>query len=254
MDRTQELLSRLSTVQKISLTEAMAMLDISESTARRLFATLEQRGSVIRIHGGIQSIAPSGNYSFEDLVKTNVQKKIAIGNAAVQFLEDGDVLFCDSGTTMQCFCAQLILHLQKHPMNIKIYTNSLANLELLAPHMPVNLIGGEYRTNRKDFCGPLAEKALSGLYFTKSFVGADGCVHGRQFTTTDFQTARINETALRNARRTFLLVDSSKFTKTAQVSYTLVQPTQTIITDTGITEETRAQLSVSHARLICVDA
>lgn len=37
-DREQELMTRLSIVQKLSLAEAMELLGISESTARRMFS------------------------------------------------------------------------------------------------------------------------------------------------------------------------------------------------------------------------
>ena len=254
-NREQELMTRLSIVQKLSLGEAMELLNISESTARRMFAKLEQDGFAIRTHGGVQCVNHAMTlYSFEYGARTNIRKKTAIAREACTYLEDGDVLFCDSGTTIQCFCAEMIYRLRKEKLNLKVYTNSLANLELLSPYVTVNLIGGEYRANRKDFCGYLSEQALSGLYFTKSFVGADGCMQAWQFTTTDFETARMNEIAMRNSERTFMLVDSSKFSLSSHVAYAPVQSLYAVITDTDVAPETRAQLERSPARLICVDA
>lgn len=164
------------------------------------------------------------------------------------------MVFCDSGTTIQCLCAEMVYRFRQEKMNIKVYTNSLANLELLSPCLAVNLVGGEYRANRKDFCGYLTDQALQGLYFTKSFVGADGCMQGRQFTTTDFETARMNEIAMRNSERSIMLVDSSKFSCSSHVAYAPVQNLHTIITDSGIDSETLAQLKRSNARVICVNA
>lgn len=253
-DREQELITRLSLLQKLSLSEAMEMLNVSESTARRMFAKLERDGFAIRTHGGVQCVNHAMTlYSFEYGAKTNIAKKTAIGREACKFLEDGDVVFCDSGTTIQCLCAEIVYRLRREKLNIKIYTNSLANLEMLSPYLQVNLVGGEYRANRKDFCGYLTEQALSGLYFTKSFVGADGCMQGRQFTTTDFETARMNEIAMRNSERTFMLVDSSKFSLSSHVAYAPVQNIHTIVTDNGISQETLAQLGRSNVRVICVD-
>lgn len=250
----QKLLAQLSVFRRLTIHQAMDLLDISESTARRLFTRLEQTGTVIRTHGAIQSATPEDlPYSFETLARTNVEKKTAIGKAAAAFVEDGDVLFCDSGTTIQCFCAALAQRLQNEPLRIQVYTNSLANLEMLAPYHAVNLIGGEYRANRKDFCGPFAEKALRFLRFTKSFVGADGCMEGKHLTATDRKTARLNEIALRNSTHTFMLVDSSKFTVSSQVAYTLIEGTHTLVTDSGIDPATMDQLNNTHVQLICVD-
>lgn len=254
-NREQELLARLSLVQKLSLSEAMELLQISESTARRLFARLEQDGRAIRTHGGVQCINHTmAAYSFEAGAKTNIDKKTAIAREACRHLEDGDVIFCDSGTTIQCFCSELIRRLQTEDLNIVVCTNSLANLELLSPYLPVKLLGGEYRVNRKDFCGYMTEQALSGLYFTKSFVGTDGYAQGKQFTTTDFETARMNQIAMSNSERSFMLVDSSKFATMAHVAYTPVEKLDTIVTDDDISPETLQQLRQKNVRVICVKA
>lgn len=253
-DREQELMTRLSIVQKLTLAEAMELLRISESTARRMFAKLEKDGFAIRTHGGIQMVNNAMTlYSFEYGARTNIEKKTAIAREAVKLLEDGDVVFCDSGTTIQCMCAQLIYRLKKEKLNIKLYTNSLANLELLSPHMQVNLVGGEYRANRKDFCGYLTEQALTGVFFTKCFVGADGCVGGTTFTTTDFETARMNQIAMRNSEQTIMLVDSSKFHNTCHVSYVPAESLHTIVTDADVSKITLEQLTKTSARLICAE-
>ena len=254
-NREQELLARLSLVQKLRLSEAMDMLRISESTARRLFARLEQDGRAIRTHGGVQCINHAiAAYSFEDGEKTNIDKKTAIAREACSHLEDGDVVFSDSGTTIQCFCAELIRRLQTENLNIVVCTNSLANLELLSPYLPVKLLGGEYRANRKDFCGYMTEQALKGLFFTKSFVGADGCAQGKQFTTTDFETAQMNQIAMGNSEESFMLVDSSKFATTAHVAYVPVDYVDVIITDDEINPDTLQQLKQQDVRVICVNA
>ncbi|MBP3304954.1 MAG: DeoR/GlpR transcriptional regulator [Oscillospiraceae bacterium] len=252
-DRLQALAERLSIVRALTLAEAMDFLSVSESTARRMFAQLEHSGVAIRTHGGIRCVeqAPTA-YSFEYGAKMNIDKKTAIGAAACGFLEDGDVIFCDSGTTIQCFCAELVRRLRRDKLNIKVYTNSLANLELLSAYLPVNLVGGEYRANRKDFCGHMTEQALRGVYFTKSFVGADGCVDGKMFTTTDFETMRMNEIAMGNSRKTYMLVDSSKFSLSSHVAYAPAENIHTVITDAGISRETIDQLKRSKVRIVCV--
>ena len=253
-DREQLLVARLSVVQKLSLSEAVELLQVSESTVRRMFAKLERDGVAIRTHGGIQNAGSAmTNYSFEYGARTNIDLKTAIAREAVSYLDDGDVVFCDSGTTIRCLCAELVRRVQHDGLKITLYTNSLANLELLVPYMQVNLVGGQYRANRKDFCGYLTEQALQGLRFTKSFVGADGCVGEGQFTTTDFDTARMNQIAMRNSEKTFMLVDSSKFGISSHVIYAAIDDIDTVITDTGLEAGVMEELRRHKARLICVN-
>lgn len=247
-------MARLSIVRTLTLAEAMELLNVSESTARRMFAQLEHTGAAIRTYGGIRCIEQTPTaYSFEFGAKMNIEKKVAIAAAACECLEDGDVIFCDSGTTIQCFCAELVHRLRRDKLNIKVYTNSLANLELLSAHLPVHLVGGEYRANRKDFCGHMAEQALRGVYFTKCFVGADGCVDAKMFTTTDFETMRMNEIAMGNSQASYMLVDASKFSLSSHVAYAPIERIHTIITDNDIPCDTLANLKKSCANVVCVN-
>lgn len=250
-EREQELKTRLSVRQKLTLNEAMELLGISESTARRMFAKLEKDGVAIRTHGGIQSISnPLTMYSFEHGAKTNIEEKTAIAREACRLLEDGDVIFCDSGTTVQCFCAEMADYVGRNSINVQVFTNSLANLERLAPYMSVTLVGGMYRPNRKDFCGYLTEQAMQGVYFNKSFLGTDGSRNGEEFTTTDFETARMNEIAMRNSDRSIVLADSSKFPKAAHVVYAKASEYYAIITDDSLNEDVFQKLCESGARVI----
>ena len=90
-NREQEILARLSLVQKLTLSEAMELLQISESTARRIFARLEQDGRAIRTHGGLQSLTHAiAAYSFEDGEKINIDKKTAIAREACKLLDAGE--------------------------------------------------------------------------------------------------------------------------------------------------------------------
>ena len=242
-NREQALMNKLRMKGKLELTEVVDFLHISESTARRLFSKLEKEGKVIRVHGGIQ--LPGKNpleYSFEQVVQTYIEEKNAIGTKACDLLQDGDVIFCDTGTTVLCFCMELTRRMEEKPIELRVYTNSLANFEILSPVVPITLIGGEYRIHRKDFAGYLAELAISKVHFTKSFLGTDGCDMKQFFTTTDFDTARMDEIAMRNSDETIILCGSNKFLSCAQVGYAAFSDIDKIITDGKIPEETRKKL------------
>lgn len=251
-DREQMLKSRLSVVNKLTLAEAMELLDSSESTVRRMFSRLEKEGFAIRVHGGIQRLGNGlADYSFEHVAQTNLDEKTAIAREACKLLKDGDIIFCDSGTTIRCFCVEMVEYIRQNDLRVKVYTNSLANLELLSPHMQVWLVGGEYRANRKDFCGYLSNKSLEGLIFDKCFVGADGCIDGRLFTTTDFETASMNEIAIANSRCTILLADSSKFSASSHVTYVTADKLQFVITDSAADPEVLKKLRQHAGQVIC---
>lgn len=251
-DREQILKSRLSVVNKLTLSEAMELLNSSESTVRRMFSRLESEGFALRVHGGIQRLGSGlADYSFENVAQANLDKKTAIAREACKLLNDGDIIFCDSGTTIRCFCVEMVEYIRQNSLRIKVYTNSIANLELLSPYMQVWLIGGEYRANRKDFCGYLSDQSLKGLLFDKCFVGADGCVGGKKFTTTDFETASMNEIAIANSRCTIMLTDSTKFTAASHVTYVTADKLHFVVTDNGVDPDTLKALQSAAGHVIC---
>lgn len=241
--REQVLMNKLRAADRVDLAEAVKLLQVSESTVRRLFSRLEQEGKVIRIHGGIcLREEKEQEYSFERVVKSRIQEKKAIAVKACERLEDGDIIFCDTGTTMFCFCREIRRLVEEKGWNIRVYTNSLANFEALTPEVPVTLLGGEYRPNRKDFVGYLTELAVSKVHFTKCFLGTDGCDKKHCFTTMDFDTARMNEAAMENAEEIIVLCDSEKFDACAQVGYAEFRQVNGLITDSGLDGEKKRLL------------
>ena len=252
--RKEILLSRLAEEKKMSLREAMDILGVSESTARRAFLSLEESGKAVRVLGGIHYVSPTMTvYDFEAGVYEMVSEKKAIAREAVQFVKEGDILFCDSGTTIRFMCGELAEKLRREKMNVRIYTNSLANLEILGGITEVTLVGGRFRPNRRDFCGYLAEETVSRLHFSKVFVGADGCSAERVFTTTDMETAKLNQIVIENTDYAFMLTDSSKFYTVSHVLYAPAKKFTAVITDTGIDRDVLTRLKSQCRKVICAE-
>jgi len=247
----ENLYNHLIIRKKMDLRETMELFDTSESTARRMFIRLEKDGRALRTSGGIMLFVGSAmDYSFDAVARAQYQEKTAIGEAACSLVQDGDVIYCDAGTTLLCFCEALANRSKKKPLNISVFTNSLANLEALSDLMTVILVGGMYRPHRKDFCGFIAETSLSRLHFTKCFLGADGSLVPKYFSTTDFDTARLNEIVIHNSEKTIVLADSFKFEKTSLVSYAPFNLVHTVVTDSGISVAAKNALIKSNIDVV----
>ena len=64
----------------------------------------------------------------------------------------------------------------------------------------------------------------------------------------------MNQIAMGNSEKSFMLVDSSKFATMAHVAYVPVENVDTIITDDEIAPEALQQLKQQDVRVICVNA
>ena len=220
----------------VTLKGAMEKLKVSEATARRLFCRMEEKGYGIRSHGKIN--LPDSSYSFyryETSEELYVKEKKLIAKEAVKVIKDGDTVFLDSGTTVCLFSMELSEAIkQKTLRDIKVFTNSYMIISILKDLSEVNLIGGTYRANRKDFCGYMTEKAIKDCHFNKCFLGADGFSENIGFTTTDYNSARICETAINNSDNAIILMDSHKYKKAALVSFSKGDDISLVITDDKI--------------------
>lgn len=229
-----EIMNYLKVSKTLSVAQACELLNASVSTVRRVFIRLEESGRVLRRYGGIVLNTENGicDYSYDDVETHAPSQKRRIGRCAVDLVCDGDTLYLDSGTTIAHFAralAEAVSDGKRH--NITVFTNSLVNLNVLAGCVGVNLIGGEYRVTRRDFCGYIAEEAVKQLHFTKCFLGADGFSVKSGFTATDFYTARLNELALAASDERIILADSSKFGVTSVVGFTRAAHIDRVLTD-----------------------
>ena len=248
----EQLLEKLRQTGKLSIIEAIEFLNVSESTVRRLFIALENEGIVVRTLGGVRLVSSNVPfYSFVDVENENVMQKKHIGTIAAQHVSSGDVLFFDSGTTVSHACYEIAKRIAAGELdNITIFTNSLVNINILSPYCTVTLIGGEYRPNRRDFCGYIAEETLRLLSFSKCFIGADGYDKGTGFTTTDFQTARLVQLAIARSEKRYILTDSSKFSKKSFVTHAKNEDIDFVITDADTPEALKSDLATNHFSII----
>jgi len=228
----------------VNLSEAMNILNISEATARRLFTRMEMKGLGIRSHGKIS--LPDSSYSFyryETSEELYVKEKKQIANLAVSLLKDGDTIFLDSGTTVCLFSMALNQAIKQNLLkNISVFTNSYMIINILNDSAIVNMTGGTYRPNRKDFCGYMAERCIKEYHFNKCILGTDGFSSLTGFTTTDFDCAKICETAISRSDQVVILMDSHKYNKAASISFSDGKNISAVITDCKISEKAVKEL------------
>jgi DeoR/GlpR family transcriptional regulator of sugar metabolism len=234
IQREQSLMSVLTQKSRVTTPEAVELLNVSEATARRLFSSLETKGKVIRDYGGIQLSSQHDHYFFEKLEKEDVEEKKRIGHLAASFVQNGDTIYLDCGTTISYMAMSLADRMkqeQLQPQNI--ITNSIANVRILSvvPSCRVILVGGVYNPNRRDFSGPLTEKYLSDFHFKKAFLGCDGISAEMGFTSNELEISRLNASVLKHSDYSYVLGGLKKFDKKSFISYASLSEINVLITD-----------------------
>src|SRR5699024_4848585 len=84
--------------KSVSLDELLDRFDVSKNTIRRDIQELVDEEKLIKVHGGV-SISQPLTIPYQDRKVKQLQEKQQLAQLAAEFVEDGDIIFIDSGTT-----------------------------------------------------------------------------------------------------------------------------------------------------------
>ncbi|MDC3417427.1 DeoR/GlpR family DNA-binding transcription regulator [Aquibacillus salsiterrae] len=211
-ERKEKILAYIKNQTRATVHDLTSYFQVSESTIRRDLKELEESNHIKRTHGGAV-LAQSVSYEQTMLEKEKefVEEKQAIARKAVTFIEPGDTILLDSGTTTY----ELSKELKSLP-KLSIVTNSVAIMQELAknPSHDVMLLGGSFRRETSALVGPFAEQSLKMIRIDKAFIGINGIdLKEGILTTPNLMEATIKRLMIERARQSILLSDHSKVNK-----------------------------------------
>ena len=167
-ERIQEYLA----IHQITRTADLCnLLETSEATVRRDLEWLEQKGILERTHGGaILSQRVIFEQEYQQRAQNYPEEKKRIGQLAASLIEDGDIVFINSGTT----ATQVLQHI-KRGLRITVFTNNVnAALEIGDPGFHYFLTGGEFQSRSNSLAGRFALDNLNLVFANKVILGVDG--------------------------------------------------------------------------------
>lgn len=180
---------------------------VSISTLRRDLKELEALGKVEHLSGGaVRLLSAVHEVSISTRSGLHGSEKEQIAQVALRFVEDGDTLYLDSGST----CTALLRLLLDR--DVTIYTTD-ASACLIKSETRAQLIvvGGEFNYVNSSFCGSMTESILRDLYFDKAFIGTNAIDEDRGVMTPSYVEAAKKRIVRENSNKAYVLCDSSKF-------------------------------------------
>ncbi|ALD66566.1 DeoR/GlpR family DNA-binding transcription regulator [Spiroplasma cantharicola] len=202
-----ELIDKQGFMKNITLSE---MTDSTIQTIIMDIKELHQQKRLIKVYGGAKSLNNNQKMilreSFdEEKASLNIDFKNKIGQLAANLIEDGDLIFIDTGTTTKHMIKFLI------GKQVEVVTNGYSiALELLENDITVCLVGGTIIPSTHATAGELALKFLDNFYFDKAFIGMNN-LYKNEFYTTNIEEAMIKEKVFKNCEKSYILMDSTKF-------------------------------------------
>lgn len=216
-DRYNKILSALDINNSASVTELTKITESSESTVRRDLAALAKMGKLKKVHGGAVAIDSGIMLKEPDVkekMKLNASAKELIAKYAAATIRKNDFVFIDAGTTTE----KMIAHITQK--DATFVTNAFNHAYLLARRgFKVYLTGGEVKTTTEALVGISCVETINHYNFTKCFLGTNGISDNTGFTTPNIDEASVKRAAVQKSYVTYILADSSKFGKSAAVTF-----------------------------------
>lgn len=238
-ERQAHILQRLKVDAEVGVAELCKLFATSEMTIRRDLAEMDKAGLLRRVHGG--AILPDGRAYEPPFALRSVHEhevKEALAAKAIEFINDGDSIALDIGTT--------ILELAKlldEKRGLTIVTASLPIAEQVISssgrgraHRLI-ITGGETRPGELSMVGHLAQRAYRELHVDKAFVGIGGVSLEDGLTEYNLEDALVKREMIQSANEVYLLADSSKFGRTTFASVGAVDQVDHYITDSLISPD-----------------
>ncbi len=186
-DRQRQILELVNRNKVVNVNELSLLFSVSELTIRRDLDSLAKRGYVERTHGGaLQRRALPVEPTYSEKSQEQREQKISIARKAVEYIEDGDTVFINSGSTT----FEVIQALKdKH---ITIVTNNIDATKVVHEDAQFSLIllGGVYRMRSHSVSGSLSEPIITQVYANKAIIGVDGCSITEGLTTPIIEEAQ----------------------------------------------------------------
>ncbi|MEY8735914.1 DeoR/GlpR family DNA-binding transcription regulator [Lactobacillus sp. AN1001] len=234
-ERQQHILQMLKENNVVKLQEIREQTNCSESSARRDLQLLEEKGLLVRVHGGAKiKHSLQRELDMSGKASKNTTQKEVIAKAAAKLVEAEDVIYLDAGTTTLA----MIPYLNKPELTV--VTNGVMHASLLADqNVRTILVGGELKNTTKAIIGVKAVSSLTQFRFNKAFLGING-IHPRYgFTTPDPNEAAVKTAALEQSEECFVLADPSKFDNVSFVK--VAELSQATIITSSLSQPVRAR-------------
>lgn len=204
---------------------------VSRMTIHRDLDALEARGVLRKSRGLVTAVASNlFEASAEYRTRQNRREKAAIATAALDHITPGEALILDDSTTGLLLASQLG---SKQPLTV--ISNFARVLDELQGVKGITLIstGGDYYQLCEAYRGSITLNTLASLsadtYFMSTSAIRDGmCFHPHQ------DLLLVKQAMFRAARRRVLIMDNSKFRRTALHAMMPVADFDVIIVDSNI--------------------
>jgi len=229
-ERKLKIIDLLNQNKKVTVTELVRLFNVSSATIRSDLRELNDKGQIIRTHGGaIVETGAGYEPDTEQKRDLNLAAKQKIAQIAIGLINDGDTLIFDAGTTT-LELAKLLNQRQR----ITAVTNDFEIARVLEEmnSISVVMLGGELRRNFHCTVGAAGIDMLSRFSVDKAFMGTNSLSIANGASTPNIQQAEIKKAMIASARKVVLLCSNRKLGKDSFAHFAPLDQIDTLVIET----------------------
>lgn len=244
--RLDQIMDYLKSHNLVTVDELVSAISSSPATIRRDLIKLDQQGVISRTHGGVtlNRFIPSQPTTLEKLQR-NPGEKLVIAQTAARFVQAGDTVVLDAGTTMLELARQLT-HLR-----IRVITADLRIALFLCEfkQIEVTIIGGRIDETSQSCIGEHGRRLLRNVYPDIAFISCNSWSFERGVTSPTEEKSTLKQGLMMNSSRRVLLADSSKYGSWSVFRVAALSEFTDIVTDPHLDEASQATLQQHNLAL-----
>lgn len=249
--RQEEILGVARASGRVMVEDLAEHFSVTPQTIRRDLGELCDAGALSRVHGGAVLASGRSNIGYITRRSLAEDEKDAIGRLCSEAIPNDCSLFINIGTTTEAVAR----HLRQH-RNIMVITNNMNVANILAENDQCEVIvaGGVLRRSDGGLVGEATGDFIRQFKVDYAIIGSSAIDEDGALMDYDYREVRVSQAIIENARRTFLVADSSKFTRSAPVRiahmseldrfFTDIEPPETF---RKICEQNEVEIAVAKA-------
>ncbi|MDO4169759.1 MAG: DeoR/GlpR family DNA-binding transcription regulator [Lachnospiraceae bacterium] len=231
-ERKEQIISYLRTNKRANIHELIDKFQVSGATIRADLRELESFGYIKRTHGG--AMYREDMLSDQDGIASRDsygQEKQWIADKALQFIQNGETIILDAGTTNMHLARQL-----KEYENLTVVTNDIvvAGEIYQCPNIKIIFCGGEMRPMYGCTAGAGTMSFIQRLSVDRAFISPNALSVSQGAFTPNFDLAETKRAFMQSAEKNYLLCTSNKIGKKAMCQVARIEEFDAIFTDIHI--------------------
>lgn len=223
---------------------------VTLQTIRRDLTDLAEAGRLERVHGG--AVLPSGttNIGYEERRSLKSEAKRSIARACAAEIPDNISVFLNIGTSTEAVALELMQH-----ENLMVVTNNMNVANIFAGNSACDVIltGGQLRRADGGLVGNLATETIRQFKFDLAVIGCSALDHEGDLLDFDIQEVSVSQAILRQSRKTFLVADQTKLTRSAPARIASLADINTIFTDHPLPSNLAAACASWQTKVVVAD-